>query len=222
MAGLGVAIGSLLPDVDGEDATIFHQSVRGTKKDVGKDLHQLIQTISAFFPYFGYPVKYLIYRPTVWIYDRILPYDVSGKHRGYTHSHLGIWTTGVLTALLFAVALILFDAFDPFFTTVFFGGLVSGMYLHILEDSCTKSGIAWNYPFSNTTLSGALTTTTKAEDVRPMQGFLVCIGIIFGSSAFLMDLYQVPVLLIVGLNFGILTILWSIFVFGVSSAGISS
>ena len=53
-----------------------------------------------------------------------------------------------------------------FFLTVFIG-LFSGQFMHLYEDSCTKSGIRWFLPFSGFRISGHIRTITDDDDAVP-------------------------------------------------------
>jgi hypothetical protein len=50
-----------------------------------------------------------------------------------------------------------------------FLGLISGQFLHLLEDSCTVSGLKWLFPFGIGELNGKIYTGIKNEkkDIRP-------------------------------------------------------
>lgn len=169
---LGAAIGSLIPDVDASDATIFHSHVRGLNSEPGKAVGKFIGPV---LPLFGYTTKYMIYKPVVHVFNFVTSYEFTEKHRNFSHSILGVVTLTAVTGLYITPVLIYtgFFAFMPL--AVFLFGYIFGALLHILEDSCTKSGIAWNAPFSSTKLKGGLTT---GEDNRQPRTLLYTLGIL--------------------------------------------
>ncbi|MFB6115765.1 MAG: hypothetical protein ABEK04_05795, partial [Candidatus Nanohalobium sp.] len=59
---LGTGIGSLIPDVDAQDAAVFHNDIRGLNGDVGDTVNNFIGPL---LPAFGYTTKYAIYKPAV-------------------------------------------------------------------------------------------------------------------------------------------------------------
>ena len=169
---IGAAIGSLIPDVDAPDATIFHSHVRGLSSEPGKAVGKFIGPV---LPLFGYTTKYMIYKPVVHVFNFVTSYEFSEKHRNFSHSILGVTSLTAVTGLYITPVLLYtgFFAFMPL--AVFLLGYMFGALLHMLEDSCTKTGIAWNAPFSNTKLKGGLTT---GEDNRQPRTLLYTLGII--------------------------------------------
>ena len=215
--GFGVSVGSLLPDVDGEDATIFHQTFKGMQGWLGGALGFVVRPLSVFFPYIGYLVKYVVYRPTVWLYDFLLTHDMTTGHRGYTHSHLGIWTTSTVIAALISLVSSSMGAFTASSVVTTYCGLVFGMYLHIVQDSCTKSGIVWNFPFSNKALRGDRRTGPKASET-PIQAFLCFLVIFAGISLGVVLYHDPPVFAAIGANMLTVSIPWIGFLWGVHNA----
>lgn len=161
---IAAMIGGLLPDADSSNAAIFHRDVSGFSKDT----RSLLGMVSWTFPVFGYTTKYFIHVPAVHLYDALLDADVTVKHRGLLHSIIGVVTTTALLGIYAAIGWYgLVSAMDvgralPYQTIVyilvFLSGLLLGQLLHLLEDSCTKSGVKWLYPFSTKKLWGSIST----------------------------------------------------------------
>lgn len=206
----GTAIGSLIPDADSEDAAIFHTKVRG----IGGSRAQILQVLGIVYPVFGYATKYLIYKPSVIFYDRFVfeGYDIRERHRGYLHSFIGIGTTTVLTGLYMVPVLVFLELFSVIGLAVFLVGYVTGAGLHLVEDSCTRTGIQWNYPFHDWKLKGQITTTTKPEDTRYQRGFLVVMGMAAVGMFLLWAVLEAVPLFVFPIGGALLAIvLWLIF-----------
>lgn len=172
---VGAAIGSLIPDADSPDAAIFHSEVKGLKGGTS----DLMNAPAILFPPFGFVTKYLIYKPAVAFYDRVVfdQYDIAERHRGFSHSFLGLGTMTVVTAVYLLPVLYFLELVWLVGVLVFLAGYLGGAVLHLVEDSCTKTGVQWNFPFQDWKIKGQLTTTARPEDVRYQQGFLTVIGV---------------------------------------------
>jgi len=210
VAIVGTAIGSLVPDADSPDAAIFHTRVGGIRGDLGT----VVNSIGFLFPAFGYPTKYLIYKPSVMFYDRFVFTDVTiGEHHlGFLHSFLGLGTATVLTGLYLVLVLYVIGLFSLRYIGVFLLAYLVGALLHLLEDSCTRSGIEWNYPFRSWTVRGQLVTTSKFEDTVYQRSFLVVVGGVAVALFFLPSMEpQISPLVfgLVGICLGVL--LWATF-----------
>jgi inner membrane protein len=149
LAIAGVFVGSLAPDADAADATIMSgfPGGRGT-------LRQFARHTVIVLPLIGYVIRYGIYYPLsalLWVctFGAVRP-----AHRGFMHSLPGIVTT---TALLFAyagAALAFFDLHALPSLPVFGCGFFAGSLLHLLADSCTRTGICWGFPVTERRLAG--------------------------------------------------------------------
>lgn len=203
----GTAIGSLIPDADAEDAAIFHTEVRGLNGSTGKTLDLL----APVFPVFGYATKYLIYKPSVVLYDTYVfeEQDVVERHRGLLHSVLGLGTATVLTGIYLIPVLLFLGLFSILHLGVFLLAYLVGGVLHLAEDSCTKTGIQWHYPVRDWKVEGRLTTTARRRDTIYQDVFAVVLGGCAVGLFLLAGTYSVapaPVLLLVG---GVLAVaLW--------------
>lgn len=168
LAIVGISIGCLIPDVDASGTAVFHGRLEQLDGRISKDFARLLSPV---LPIFGYFTRYLIYRPSVRLLDYISEeYNFEEKHRGFSHSMLGI------TIFVFSTGLLLLPFFSYLDSTrllvYFLAGYASGALLHIVQDSFTRSGIAWNQPFSSFKLRGQI--TTGKDSLRP-QLFLATI-----------------------------------------------
>jgi membrane-bound metal-dependent hydrolase YbcI (DUF457 family) len=174
VALVGASIGSLIPDADSPDAAIFHTEVRGLRGSIGK----VLNSFGVLYPIFGYITKYLIYKPAVKFYDTVV-FDektVVERHRGFLHSFLGLGTATVLTGVYLLPILYAVELFSVMLIGVFLLAYLVGSLLHLLEDSCTRSGIQWGYPLRQWRVRGRLKTTPRLEDVIYQRVFILVLG----------------------------------------------
>lgn len=150
---IAVAIGSLAPDVDSPDAAIFHDKVKGLKGNSGKMINNFIGPL---LPIFGFVVKYLIYLPSVKIIQFLIKkekvsfqYKVSEAHRGIFHSFLGAIIVFITIFMYGSILMFIFpDILSIMIVGIFASAFFFGFSLHLLEDSCTVSGINFTFPMS--------------------------------------------------------------------------
>lgn len=173
---IGVGIGSLIPDVDAKDAAVFHTNIRGLKSTPGLAFNRLL---APSLPLFGYITKYFIYKPAIHLFNLITSYNFQEKHRHLTHSILGIFTVTSVTGLYLMIPLILLEI-NLVFPLTFLIGYFVGQFLHLIQDSCTKSGVAWRQPFSNTKLKGNL--TTGKDNFKPLMLLYLLSGLTLLSA----------------------------------------
>lgn len=176
----GMSVGSLIPDIDAEDASIFHSNIRGLKGDTGMILNDLLAPI---LPLFGYITKYFIYTPVLFVFDKIFfpNYEFSDEHRAFTHSIIGVLTITSVTGLLIALMLHFFNYLNYYYLAVFLLAYTCGCFLHMLQDSCTRTGIAWNSPFSHKKLKGDIYT---GKDFLKIHVFSLVLGAMASISIF--------------------------------------
>lgn len=152
----GVFIGALAPDADANDSAIFHTRMPGKRN---RRVY--------FLPIFGYGIKYLVYYPISLPFILLLGERGMPKHRGLLHSVIGLVLMTLVVgfyAWLLGTALLGFSWNGT--VQAFLLGLFGGAVFHLLEDSCTKSGVAWLFPFSEHRTRGRITTGNG--DRRPM------------------------------------------------------
>ena len=177
---LGVAIGSLIPDIDATDATVFHTGIKGLHRVPGKLFNDIIGPI---LPIFGYFTKYIIYKPAVLLLNLFSDnHKFEDGHRSFTHSLIGVVTMTLATGLLLS-PLFIESGINGIYLIFFLVGYASGAIMHMFQDSCTKTGIAWNQPFSNLRLKGELKTGESNRRPRyfGMMLFLVALLNLVGT-----------------------------------------
>lgn len=154
---VAVFIGSLAPDADSVDSAIMH-GIPG-----GKGAVRVVRRHTVLIlPLFGYFIRYLVYIPLsalLWIttLGKVRP-----KHRGILHSLFGIFfMSAIVTIFLFVIFLLLFSENFSYYAIIFGLGMFFGAFMHLLEDSCSKSGVYWLYPLSGKKASGKLLTGSR-------------------------------------------------------------
>ena len=219
VALVGTAVGSLIPDADSPDAAIFHTRVSGLRGGIG----DVLNSIGVLYPVFGYVTKYLIYRPSVKFYDAFVftETNIEERHRGFLHSFLGLGTAAVLTGVYLLPLLYVIDLISVVYIGVFLLAYLAGALLHLVEDSCTKSGIQWHYPFRQWKIRGNLTTTTRLRDTIYQRIFSMILGGGVVLLFFLPSIYTEisPILFaLIGVAAG--GVLWLVFAFFVAKCEI--
>jgi len=138
---VGVAIGSLVPDVDATDARIMHGS----------------------YEYAGLFFKNVIYKPIAFLTGE-------KGHRKIMHRLKGMVLTILFLTIIFFVVIVAVWAYTGqgislsliLVIASFFIGLSIGYCLHLFEDMHTVSGIQWTE--NGRKIKGPIRTGTKQED----------------------------------------------------------
>ena len=100
---------------------------------------------------------------------------------------------------------------------VFLAGYCGGAVLHLLQDSCTKTGIQWNFPFQDWKVTGQLTTTARPEDIRYQRGFLTVLGLGVAGMFFIpIMVASVSAYLFSLLGLVLAVLLWVVFAKGIA------
>lgn len=204
---LGVAVGALIPDVDSPDATIFHNKVKG----VSRNLRGITNLFAIVFPAFGFVTKYFIYKPALIICKKTIlkDFSIEERHRGFLHSLIGLAFLIGLTSLYLLIFILVFNIFSIIHFVLFVVGYSIGAFLHLVEDSCTKSGIAFKYPFSKAAYKGQIVTSPfNVSQPDFFMGFLMLTSVI---SFFLPSSTKVePIIVSFGM-FLLMLLTWFIF-----------
>ena len=134
--GLGIALGSLLPDLDAPTSKIMYGRWR----------------------YIGRPSRYIVTKPLSKLLGRKL------EHRGILHSLRGLLYTSIIFAIVFLVPYIISVYFtSPIFLIWYIWiGILVGFLLHLAEDSFTYYGVKWFYP-RDKRLTGTIATNDGSE-----------------------------------------------------------
>lgn len=154
---LGTFIGSLAPDADSADSAIMHGIPGGNGAARIARRHTVL-----FLPLFGYLIRYLVYFPLSAVLWIVTLGKVKPKHRGLLHSLFGIFLMSVIVTLWLLLILYVLSA-GAFhnYAIVFGAGLLFGAFMHLVEDSCSKSGVFWLFPFSKKKASGTLLSKSR-------------------------------------------------------------
>jgi inner membrane protein len=164
----GVFIGSLAPDADAADAAIMH-GLRGGRGLLRRLRRHTVLTLPAV----GYTIRYLIYYPLSALVWFVTLGRVRPQHRGFLHSLFGILlTTACLIGYLWLI-LAYFGVGRPIQLAVFGAGFLAGCLLHLVEDSCTRSGICWWYPLSSRRVRGNIAAGGRRERRPELFGSLI-------------------------------------------------
>jgi inner membrane protein len=171
----GVALGSLIPDVDAKEAAIFNNQ----RTPLHPTLDYLFRiSVGWLLPLFGYLTKYLVFKPSLIFFRTILPcVRINGSHRGFAHSLLGIFSFTACMALYLWLFVRLLEVSSITALAPFLGGYLAGAFLHLVQDSCTPQGIAWGHPFTKVKLRGEIEVTKST--LRPALLFygMVVLGV---------------------------------------------
>lgn len=167
---VAAAIGSLIPDADSDEKPKLHYDFK-IIYDIMVPLHKLIVFSFTFFN----------------LKEKMnLRYVVEKQHRGVMHSPIGVFISSfVLTLLITIVGYLIFHGINATFISLLFLGLILGQLLHLLEDSCTVSGINWLFPFGTRELKGSIYTGNKIEGKRDIRPFLYKLFLLFFSAILL-------------------------------------
>lgn len=171
----GLAVGSLLPDVDANDARIFHGS--GTR---------WLRKLDWLFAAIGRLTQFVVYLPLI-VFGK-------GEHRGIMHSLSGAAASSVFWGIVVFAAknalslneVVLFAA----------PGLFAGYFLHLACDSFTRSGVAWLAPFSARRVCGQATTGRLSEDLTALGFIAVAAAVYLVSKSQDAAISEAPFLLI--------------------------
>lgn len=150
-------VGSLAPDADSADSSIMHGIPGGNGAVRVVRRHSVL-----FLPLFGYLIRYLIYFPLSALLWIITLGGVKPKHRGLLHSLFGIFfMSAIVTAILLVTLYLLSELNFSNYALLFGAGMFFGAFMHLVEDSCSKSGVYWFFPFSDKKVGGTLLSRGK-------------------------------------------------------------
>lgn len=167
---LTAVIGSLIPDADSDEKPKLHYDFK-IIYDIMVPLHKLIIFSFTFFN----------------LKERMnMQYVVQEQHRGIMHSPIGVFISSfVLTLLIAIISYFIFHGINATLIGFLLLGLISGQFLHLLEDSCTVSGINWLFPFGTCELKGSIYTGNKIGGTKDIRPFLYRVSLLFFSAILL-------------------------------------
>lgn len=195
---VAAVIGSLIPDADSDEKPKLHYDFKIIYY-IMVLLHKLIVFSFSFFN----------------LKEKMnLQYIVEEQHRGIMHSPIGVFISSfVLTSLTTIVGYFIFHGINTNLIGFLFLGLISGQFLHLLEDSCTVSGINWLFPFGTCELKGSIYTGNKKEEKKDIRPFLYRVFLLFFSAILLIfhllgtiDVNKSGIYILI---FAVVTLIWS-------------
>jgi len=163
------------------------------KREQRETKNKFLLTYSALLISFGWVMRFLIYLPLVSIVRAVqsnwsTEYEVEDEHRGLSHSLLGI-ALSVLVVGLYTVFLKKSVGLFSNMMIIPFGiSFLAGSLIHLMQDSTTRSGLRWFYPFTQTSIAGNHSAFNH-DDQRPLYLFILLSGfltvfILIGDSWF--------------------------------------
>jgi inner membrane protein len=164
----GVMVGSLAPDVDAPDSAIFH-------------LRMLPRVLRVPLSLFGYLLRYLIYIPLSLFFWMVLSRNYRHEHRGLLHTPVGVALAAFLVFCYAGICSLLFlHVLEPALL-LFAGSFWAGCILHLIQDSCTPSGIAWAFPLHSNRLRGKIRTGSRVDPRPPLYAVILlgCLAMLF-------------------------------------------
>jgi len=167
----GVFAGSLAPDVDAPDASIFH-------------FRRIPRPLGILLALFGYLLRYLVYFPLSFLFYAGLGQNYRHEHRGLLHTPAGVSLATLLLMLYAGLPATVLSIPVTNLVLAFGGAFWAGCVLHLVQDSCTPAGIAWRFPRSNRRIRGGIRTDSR-RDLRPV----LYVSILAGCLAVL---YVIP------------------------------
>lgn len=179
---IGAVIGAIFPDIDGGVSPYENKG-------------EIMQFAGLIFK----PAKLF----TFWVFGLICPERKKElvQHRGIIHSIPGIvLCLGIVLVPLNLLILII--GYWNVSVLIFSLGLLAGAFFHLLEDSCTCSGVRLFYPFTEYRLRGGVNTlSTKREDDRPSR--FASMFVLLSVAVLVIDLLMtdIPIFLTIVLGF---------------------
>jgi len=192
---LAVMIGSLTPDAD----------CRGKPK-----------------LFYDFPYVYILMKPIEFITRKFFSFkeikvklkvqkEIKEEHRGIMHSPIGTFVSSLLLTIILGTLLIILEMFHVLFILIIFWGLWLGQLLHLVQDSCTKTGIDWKFPFGEKLAKGKILTGNK-KDNRPKIFAIVLNSLLVGLIAlYAMGRMKVQLWIVYVLLITLISLLWVLF-----------
>jgi membrane-bound metal-dependent hydrolase YbcI (DUF457 family) len=169
----GVVIGCFLPDTDLPKSKI--DSMKG---------------IAGFF---GIISKHILNPLVTLIFEFLLKQPIDQRHRGITHTIYGILTYCLLIEVISLPILFWSGMWGSFIIYSFFVfGLLFGGILHLMEDSCTKTGITPFYPLNQIKKYSGNISTFDPNERRPKYYFMLLL-MITGFLLYIQFILKYPI-----------------------------
>ena len=159
----GSCIGTMLPDIQ-------------MKKPQEFQIRTVAWMVTRFSRFFFTPL-------ICWACHVLTGRTLHPVDKRMTHSVPGIVSLwAVVAVVLFVPAFILLNSASWYLPAAFLCGVMLGMVLHLLEDMCTRKGIAPLFPFSTVRISGSIRPCDTTDRRIAQFHFYDCsiAGIILG------------------------------------------
>jgi len=168
----GLFCGAIYPDTDCKESRIFKMKQDNQKigwqktykeyraKKNAQNIHNLFLFIySSILIILGYFFRFILYYPSyiiIYLINKryVKAYSVQDEHRGISHTLLGIFVASILFFILFFFANLYFKITLTQLLIIPFLSFFVAANIHLTQDSISKYGIKWFYPFRNTIISG--------------------------------------------------------------------
>jgi inner membrane protein len=188
----GVVIGCFLPDTDLPKSRIDYMG-----------------SIARFFSIIS---KNFLNPLIVKIFEFFLKQKIYQHHRGMTHTFYGILTYCLLIEII-SIPIIFWlgmeesiIAYSFFVFGLFFGGI-----LHLMEDSCTISGILPFYPLNQYKKYSGNISTSNLKEKRPTYYFMFLV-MITGFLLYIQFFLKYPVEINIFLSVVLFLFVWTIII----------
>lgn len=236
LISIGIFIGSLAPDADAADSAIMHglSGGRGNIRTLRRHTVLVLPFFGYLIRYFIYfPVSLFVYIVTfgrvkpkhrgllhslfgiitasalLLIYITIISGLVSNLLELFIRGGFSDTNAGAITGITGGVyETSPGDFFSSRPEAVFCTGILAGAFLHLLEDSCTHSGVFWLFPFKNTKISGTIIPKSKRNWL-----IVLVLGTAASASLFAGINYQSPELYLKILPALIFILAWIVVLF---------
>ncbi len=228
---LGLFCGAIFPDTDCKESRIFKMKQDNSqigwqssykeyksKKDAQNVYNALLFFYSSVLIILGNIFRYLLYYPSyflVFLINKkwVKEDSVQDEHRGISHTLLGAFVASVFFFILLVLANLYFKIALTQLLIVPTLSFFIASNLHLLQDSISKWGIKWLYPFNNKRIYGDYSAFNHDSRIIYFGLFLIAsiVLILFlssyiknnFSSLFFISNIIMPIILVV-LSFGLL------------------
>ncbi len=178
----GLFCGAMYPDTDCKESRIFKMKQDTSKigwqssyreyrtKRNAQNIHNTLLFIySSILIFLGSLFRYVLYYPSygvVYLINKkwIKEDSMRDEHRGISHTLFGVFIASILFSILLFFVNLYFRLATPLFLIVISLAFFFAGNLHLLQDSISKWGVKWLYPFRETTVFGDY--SAFSQDIR--------------------------------------------------------
>lgn len=180
---LGLFCGAIYPDTDCPKSRIF--KIKQDTSKIGwqssykeykakKDAQNMYNTFlfiySSILVILGYLFRYLLYYPSygiIYLMNKkwFKEDSVKDEHRGTSHTIFGTFIASLLFLILLILANIYVDSLTNSVLIIPSISFFISANIHLLQDSISKTGITWLYPFNSIKISGNYSAFTDDKRI---------------------------------------------------------